>query len=588
MRKLASGAAMAALLCGAAVMSPAKAVETPKHVEQAGRNVHQFVFDRGNAAYHGPLDERLGINGAVAQAPRLGAPAAYVTAVEQSLRRLGAPDRVAKSGSHEGPNYFVEKGGDWDGDGIADALGIESSNTGLNVAALDGKTGAELWRWTESSGYGYAQAAVVGDGKQGVVVWTYSGVSAVATAVPTLTVTALDSAGGVVWEKVHRGSWVWVGAAVVARNVPLLTGIGGLTASSADDVLVSTATYAASAVGTSRTSVEVLDGVAGAPAFKANSSWNGELLESMIGPDLTGDGRDDVLLVGSSLLAAVRGTDGAKLWEADGLPLYYRAPQFVGDVTGDGRTDLAVSSVLWDSEDYYARETAVLDGATGARTAVVPGTLATGAGDVNGDGKGDLSTVSVGYESSTATASVTYQTFTGTGTGLGSQTYSQTDDWDTSTYVYVWQVADVQHDGSSEWAHNINVYDEDGLRRSDRGVVSGRTNLRMWEGKVGVPVGGAIDGEGEDLVQIGPGGVKAQDGVSGRTLWTAALPRYEADDAWSVGDLDGDGRDEVAVLLIGDSTNWSYQARVLSGADGTPLWNDLVVVVNPPSAIPAP
>lgn len=571
------GAVAAAFVVAGFAGLPARAGERPKAPEPLQPGAHQVVFQEGKAAYNGPLDERLGIRGAVKQAPELSALAAYEAAARRSLRQLDAPVGVGGARSFGGSSSHIERGGDWDGDGTVDVLGVEHSPDGMSVVALGGRTGAELWRWNTDATEGFARPASVGDGENGVIVASNGGSGAVLLESPTATITALGGDGEVRWEKSYRGAWVSAGFGTTGRNLPVIEDVAQFTDSRADDVLISRWTWVnALGTGSIRTAIDVVDGRDGSVRFSVNSPWNNEGLSPVAAPDVSGDGLRDILLVGESTLVALRGTDGQTLWRSENLPIWYIEPIPVGDVSGDGRPDLAIAG---DPDYHYGyhygprpSQTVLVDGASGARLSAISGLFPVGAGDVDGDGVGDVSTAEATYDDDAGVASVVYRTFKGNGQSLGSQTYAQADDWDTWTYVSVFQVGDVQADGAPDWAHAITSYDEDGERRTERAVVSGRTSLRLWSGRVGGPARGSVDGDGDDLLFVGSGGLQAQDGKTGQELWVAATPRNEAYAPRAIGDLDGDGREEVAVALYGASTGYTSRTRVLAGADGSLRW----------------
>lgn len=265
--------------------------------------------------------------------------------------------------------------------------------------------------------------------------------------------------------------------------------------------------------------------------------------------DLDGDGRAEFAATtvnGAQNRGAVRvhaGLDARLVWEVQGTTAGQRfgaSLARIGDVDGDGRPDLLVGA--WLASFPGALQTGlarVLSGASGATVR---------------EHRGDSAQDHFGW----------------TVAGLGDV------DGDTVPDYAVAAVDDDDQGGSSgsvrvfSGATGIALYT---LRGSGAEQLFGSSIARVPD----------VDGDGRDDVAVGaphfanslqPGYARLFSGATGVLLWTAT--GTSADDQFGgalagLGDLDGDGRGEVAVGARQLAAGAAGYVRILSGANGAVL-----------------
>jgi hypothetical protein len=319
----------------------------------------------------------------------------------------------------------------------------------------------------------------------------------------------------------------------------------------------------------------------------ADYTFEGEAAEYFFGEsvsfvgDVDGDGRDDIG-VGDSYSARVAPYAGAAfVWYSSslGAPGTYTASSAdlvltglnyqdmagssivsAGDVDGDGRGDLMVSASYADGGALYSGNVYVFFGSTlaaggghgldqadlvvtspnlGAGLGGYDSSLAA-AGDVDGDGRGDIL---IGESGNGQAWLVFGKDLTGSAVDLGVVGKA------------------ILPDGALEWL-GIDVSpagDVDGDGLGDIAVASFNESLGYGAGAVAVVTGAAIVARGGvDLVADGT----IIEGVDGSYTYQIT----------GVGDMDGDGLDDVLVGSMGDSTMAMTGGRLslFSGANLLP------------------
>ena len=625
MHRFAAVLAVAALMMSGA--APAAVAAAPAASARDGRVVGvtagqdraQVEVQDGTAVLSGERAWPLGL-----RAPADGrvSAAAWRRMAAGALVRLGAPAEVAQSYAMAfGPAMqAAQPAGDLDGDGRDDILVTRwdyfSEGGSLHVQALRGTDGRELWSQSVE-GFAHAVPAKVGpDARDGVVVVASTsdelGLFLAGVAQTSTTVQWLAGDGSVAVERTFQGhvagSVTGAVARGVATNVELLKASGGRVTDALVtqlDLLVAPGIWRATAT------ASVVSGADGAVVATATQDdEEGREPVAMAAGDLDGkDGADLVFTVADNgwegtpgRLVASSSTDGTELWTRDDLPvdpwLFLRNPR---DMTGDGRDELMFSS--------FGARTIVLDGASGADLWRRSAQVAYPAGDSDGDGRAEVGVMHMGYGPHRMTIHAVPVAAEGEGVGgippaFGTMTIDAygigttesvlparkvglvtqvIDDrgkvlrsdrvlvdrakGDHATRVQFERVGDVDGDGIPDAFAGALVAD---LERetvvSDRRLISGRTGATGWKPPLHTrAAGGAVDGEGDDVLAPRGRRVQVRDGLTGRVLWTAParLLRHGAVDA---ADVSGDGRADLVITSFRGIT-------VLDGRTGDVRWN---------------
>ena len=560
---------------------------------------------------------RLSLSDRVAASRAANSPvmAAVTQAADDALVRAGMPAAAVAAkgpgstgsgrGSSTGP--FLDVAGDFDGDGRPDLLGrtLRSSRGAqeLDVVALKGVDGTPLWRQHYAAASAWAFPATV-VGRAGVLVATTvvdeseAGVASVSspgvrgtsvdtspaeagTFTTTLTIDAIDGAGRRAW----TASWTGVGSyggdptgawAFRGASLPFTVGVMDAGGGPDTDMLVGLVDVnvacrqrdacATAASVTAAVAAGEAGGGRGLPlAGAASDEAEPELFAA---PDLNGAGHGQLLFLtrerGGVRAEAFDAMAGTRLWRTDGLPAG-GPPRLaaVGDTTGSGGTDV----VLWSTGSNYYRQLrpgTLLHGMDGrvlwTRPVAHPSRLAgMGPGGRDAvrslfaefDGSGGLQVV---YEALSAQGLLARAAFA----------VPMDHPREYLTIDLKDDLGDLDNDGVSDAGHRVvAVNDDDEQSVRAQGAVSGRTLAKLWEGRMGRPVG--RDAWGQDLADTRPApgslAVTRQDGATGRARWTTVVAGGR-EAGVAAADLNGDGVVDVVA-----------PPAVLDGRTGATLWS---------------
>ncbi len=279
--------------------------------------------------------------------------------------------------------------------------------------------------------------------------------------------------------------------------------------------------------------------------------------------DLNGDGKPELAMVnyGSNTVSVFRNTStsgavsfAAKADFATGFGPYSVS---IGDLDGDGKPDLAVASCN-SSTVSVLRNTSTsgsLNFAAKADFATGSGPVSVSIGDLDGDGRPDLAVAN----NSDDNVSVLRNTST-----LGTVSFAVKVDFATGTYPYSVSIGDLDGDGRPDLAVANNTDDNVSVLRntSTSGTVSfaAKDDFATGSGPRSVSIGD-INGDGKPdlaVVNYGDNNVSVLRNTS--TLGSVSFAA-KADFApgtypysVSIGDLDGDGKPDLAVANVGDNT----------------------------------
>jgi hypothetical protein len=325
--------------------------------------------------------------------------------------------------------------------------------------------------------------------------------------------------------------------------------------------------------------------------------------------DVDGDGVVDVIAgyrTGSSAAGSGTGTarvwsgaDGSILWTFVGTgpqQLFGRSAAGAGDVDGDGRADLIVGAAGADVAGQDVGFARVYSGADGALLHAIVGPFAlarfgtsvTGLGDIDGDGRGDFA-ISGQPSAGTSQPAGFVRVYSGASGALIRQHVGASAQ--SRLGCAIADAGDVDGDGVHDLAAGDWRDATGGTAAGALRVFSGATGAELLSvfgtlvnGNLGSSVAGAgdIDGDGRaDVIAGAPlggtGYARVWSGATGALLFT--FTGDTVNDQFGiavagVGDVDGDGRDDVALGASADDdggTN-SGSARIHSGADGSELF----------------
>lgn len=280
------------------------------------------------------------------------------------------------------------------------------------------------------------------------------------------------------------------------------------------------------------------------------------------GSDLDGDGHDDIVVgtpladttsgsttvMNSGNVTAYSGADGSVLWSIDGgnpFDAFGQSVVVIGDINADGTADVAVGAPSHDVAGSNSGQVKVLSGVDGSDLLVIDGSAVNerfGAsiaapGDVDQDGSPDLI---AGAPFATNTAGDFFAGVARVCSGA------------TGSTIWTFEGAAA----GDQLGHAVGVAGDVDLDGIPDLVVGAYRN----------------DAAGSDA-----GNVRVHAGVDGSLIWTvdgAAAGDWFGWCVASVGDVDADGRDDVAVGAPNDDTAGTKagSVRILSGLDGSDLW----------------
>ena len=583
----------------------------------AGQDRAQLEVRDGRAFLSGerawPLGLRAPADGAISQTM-------WRRVAAGALVRMGAPAEVADSYVvGYGPGMHASQpAGDLDGDGRDDVLvttwQFSPDAEVLEVRALRGTDGGELW--TRSyPGFAFATPAKVGaDGRDGVLVvasdWGTVGWYLASAHEATTTVEWLGGDGAAVATREFTGNAARTTGGTVVRGLPtnidLLDSTGtGVTDALVTqlDLLVAPGVWRATATATV---VRGTDASTAATVREEDNS-NREPVAFAAG-NLDGEAGDDIVFVvanhGSEgalgRMTASAGADGAQLWERDGLrvdPWVFMTPP--GDMTGDRREELLLSS--------FTGHASVLDGASGETLWTRSAQVAYPAGDTDADGRTEVGVMHMGYGSRgtlhaivvadgpppadpipiigviemrafgeeissggvpVGQMGIVTKVIDGAGDVLRTdRVLVKRPSGDHSSRLEFQRIGDVDGDRVPDAFAAAVVADMDRETfASDRRLISGRSGATAWRPPLRTrPAGGAVDGSGDDIVAKRGRRLQVRDGQTGRLLWAAPGKLVRGGSGFQAADLSGDGRAE---LLISSSRG----TIALDGETGALRW----------------
>ena len=284
--------------------------------------------------------------------------------------------------------------------------------------------------------------------------------------------------------------------------------------------------------------------------------------------DLDGDGKSDLAVanIGGSTVSVFRNTStgagvvsyAAKVDYTTGTLPYSVS---IGDLDGDGKSDLAVANSTSNTVSVF-RNTSTGAGVVSyaAKVDYVTGSAprSVAIGDLDGDGKSDLAVAN--YNSNSVSV------FRNTSTGAGVVSYAAKVDYTTGNNPESVSIGDLDGDGQSDLVvANLTSVTVSVLRNTSTGAgmvgYAAKVDYTTGSGARSVSIGD-LDGDGKlDLAVANY--TSGTLSVLGNTSTGAGVVSYAAKVDYttgtqpisvSIGDLDGDGKSDMVVANNGSST----------------------------------
>jgi hypothetical protein len=469
-------------------------------------------------------------------------------------------------------------------------------NWSTKVTVLKGATGDKLWsrkfggfvtlipagKIDSSGGDDLIVLEAVFRQDRGALVWsaTYSAVS--------------GTDGSTIWTYGHEGAFVAANDASLSVSLALPLSLSDATGDGVQDLLVGQYNVAFTEVpplNGSATQIvgrfEVLSGATGLVAAAFPGHGQNEFPDAVYLPDGNGDGQSDIAVISSALgedyvrlrIVAFPGKGGPPLWTHEMLSPGIQLPEIVGaELSGDGRGDLLITSQdMWYLDKTHvnaviagpgmgaSRWSFVTDGQGSARP--VP--------DISGDRGDEVLVVSNQYD---------YYAYAYLLRGSGaSPSPGPLELWYREANV-IEPVGDADGDGATDVLALTYHYDQDtGDYFDTTEVVSGREGETVWSKthSVGgfpyshfVPMNDDANGNGTaDLwfvTEAATDQYMLTEGGTGSPVWGSARKT----DAWLIrlesARLSGPGPDVFETVWSEDARRYYY--RAISGEAGALMW----------------
>ena len=316
--------------------------------------------------------------------------------------------------------------------------------------------------------------------------------------------------------------------------------------------------------------------IPGSVSFDPKVDFTGGAYYVVIG-DIDGDGKADlVAITGYNTVSVFRNTSssgsitaGSFAPRVDFTTGNWAQAIAIGDIDGDGKPDLAVTN----ESDYTVsvlRNTSTIGSVTFAsKVDFTTGTYPMGVaiGDIDGDGKADL----VVANQSSNTVSVLHNIST-----AGTVNFAPKVDFATGSHPYGIAIGDIDGDGKPDVAVTNYYSSSTSVLRntSTSGYVNFATRVDITTGLYPISIAiGDIDGDGKaDLavanVNSNTVSVIRNTSVSGSVTFasnvdfTTGTNPYEV----AIGDIDGDGKPDLTIANYGSNTVSVFRNTSISGS----------------------